>query len=147
MPTPDTLKAYDLEPADLEGSPHHFSDLVDLCARLQTAFEKALAEVESLRGEVDRYEQRRPYWAQGHTSDGVAAQVHLSALLQIHNHLGAVDQTDCMAKLAAMTGRVEHLAALVQLGLKIVDAVVPQSGVLALDFGAVNEFCVQARSV
>lgn len=40
---------------------------------------------------------------------------------------------------------IESLNATVQLGLKIIDQVLPQAGKLSIDAGAVNDFCMRAR--
>jgi hypothetical protein len=41
--------------------------------------------------------------------------------------------------------QVEQRDATIQLGLKIIDQVLPQAGKLCIDAGAVNEFCIRAR--
>lgn len=40
---------------------------------------------------------------------------------------------------------IESLNATLQLGLKIIDQVLPQAGSISIDVGAVNEFCMRAR--
>lgn len=44
-------------------------------------------------------EAMRPYWAQGHTSDSVAAQTAISALSELWGLLHAQDQTQAVASL------------------------------------------------
>lgn len=41
--------------------------------------------------------------------------------------------------------QVEMRDATIQLGLKIVDQILPQAGSISIDAGAVNEFCMRAR--
>lgn len=51
-------------------------------------------------------------------------------------------QRDAMASASVI---IESLNATIQLGLKIVDQVLPQAGSISIDVGAVNEFCMHAR--
>jgi len=48
---------------------------------------------------ITYYELIRPHWAQGYTSDGIAASTMLVALTEIYKLLGVKDQTACMQKL------------------------------------------------
>lgn len=59
---------------------------------------------EALLAKIKGYEQLRPIWAQGHTSEAVAAQVHGAALSQIWDLLGVDNQTDAMANLRELLG-------------------------------------------
>lgn len=78
-------------------------------------FDEPLAlpdEVEDLKQAKDRIQQlestivylegMRPHWAQGHTSDGVAAQSAYGALNTLWEMLGAKHQTEACAKLRAL---------------------------------------------
>jgi hypothetical protein len=40
---------------------------------------------------------------------------------------------------------IEQQDATIELGLKIIDQVLPQAGSISIDVGAVNEFCIRAR--
>jgi hypothetical protein len=44
-----------------------------------------------------------------------------------------------------LTFEAESLKLTVQLGLKIVDQILPQMGGISVDVGAVNDFCMRAR--
>lgn len=61
------------------------------------------AEYESLEKDNQILAQRaraaeamRPQWAQGHSSDSMAAQVSAAALQQVWDHLGVTTQSACM---------------------------------------------------
>jgi hypothetical protein len=58
---------------------------------------------ESLQRRLDAAETMRPQWAQGYTSDGVAAQMKAQALQQVWTALGVDNQTDCMTALRKLT--------------------------------------------
>lgn len=59
------------------------------------------------------------------------------------------DLNKAKEKLRAQGGRfkydIELRDATIELGLKIVDQVLPQAGSISIDVGAVNEFCIRAR--
>jgi len=54
-------------------------------------------EIERLRESVSALESKRPHWAQGYSSDSVAAQVSHDALTQLWQLLGADNQTEALA--------------------------------------------------
>jgi len=56
-------------------------------------------EIAELRKQLAFSESMRPHWAQGFTSDGVAAQVQTAALASVWEFLGVASQTDCMVRL------------------------------------------------
>ena len=58
------------------------------------------AEIESLKSINAYLESNRPHWAQGYSSDGVAAQCSHDALSAIWKGLGVTNQTEAMQKLA-----------------------------------------------
>lgn len=53
---------------------------------------------------ISALEALRPQWAQGYTSDSIAAQSSSAALSSIWALLGASNQTECMIKLRELTG-------------------------------------------
>lgn len=61
----------------------------------------ALVQAEKSRADAaeEALNVLRPVWAQGHTSDSLAAQAHGSALAEIWHYLDVDNQTDAMAKL------------------------------------------------
>lgn len=59
----------------------------------------AVSEVEQLNRKVEALESLRPIWAQGYTSDSMAAQSSGNALAAIWEFLGVDNQTDAMARL------------------------------------------------
>jgi hypothetical protein len=61
------------------------------------------AENATLRARVESLEALRPHWAQGFSSDGVAAQVQTTALNQLWTLLGVSDQTAAVAALKKLT--------------------------------------------
>lgn len=54
---------------------------------------------DELRNQVEVLESMRPQWAQGYTSDSMAAQSKAVALQQVWDQLGAIHQTQCMSRL------------------------------------------------
>lgn len=67
----------------------------------------ALIEAEKSRGDAAEkiLEELRPVWAQGHSSDSVAAQVTSTAIGQIWRELGVENQTDAMSALRELQER------------------------------------------
>lgn len=59
-------------------------------------------EILKLRKQVEALEQLRPQWAQGYTSDSMAAQASTTALSELWKLLGVEDQTTACAKLRAL---------------------------------------------
>ena len=60
-----------------------------------------------------------------------------------------VDLIKAKEKLRDMSGRhkydLEQRDTTIELGLKIVDQILPQAGSISIDVGAVNQFCIRAR--
>jgi hypothetical protein len=76
-----------------------------------------LAIEKELRDKIELLEELRPVWAQGWTSDSVAAQCATSAMTQLWKMLGVNNQTDAVQALKRMrdglieirdTGLYEH---------------------------------------
>lgn len=66
-------------------------------------------EIEHLREQsaiqkttIEALETLRPHWAQGYTTDSVAAQVTTGATLQLWDMLGVTNQTDAVSELQAL---------------------------------------------
>ena len=66
---------------------------------LTAAVEALLADRDAALTKAKHLESLRPIWAQGYTSDSVAAQMTSAALTEIWRALGVENQTDAMAKL------------------------------------------------
>lgn len=64
---------------------------------LQTELDQARAKIESL-------ESLRPHWAQGYSSDSIAAQTATAALSQLWRLLGVPHQTAAVEKLRSLVG-------------------------------------------
>lgn len=69
-------------------------------------------EYESLKHEKDQLEARvkhldamRPQWAQGYSTDSIAAQSKAIALQQVWDRLKVTNQTDCIARLMRLVDR------------------------------------------
>lgn len=62
-------------------------------------------ELNSVNARLKAVESMRPQWAQGFTSDSVAAQTKSAALQQVWDYLGVSDQTACMQALRLRTTR------------------------------------------
>jgi hypothetical protein len=54
------------------------------------------ARIKELECEISHLNEMRPFWAEGYSSDSVAAQTATSALSSIWRCLGVKDQTACM---------------------------------------------------
>lgn len=65
-------------------------------------FRALKAEVITLQQKLEVAEALRPHWAQGYSSDSIAAQTATAALSQIWGLLDVTNQTDCMEKLRAL---------------------------------------------
>lgn len=63
-----------------------------------------LWEAMSLHGELEALRDLRPLWAQGYTSDSVAAQASAAALSQIWKALGVSSQTEAMERIRQLSG-------------------------------------------
>lgn len=65
--------------------------------------------MDEARGEVVALEQLRPLWAQGYSSDSIAAQASGNALSDIWSSLGVNNQTDAMERLHKMIDLLESI--------------------------------------
>jgi hypothetical protein len=70
------------------------------------AIEALTAERDRLSSEVDTLELLRPHWAQGYSSDSVAAQASTAALVAFWEILGVSDQTSAINALKALTAKL-----------------------------------------
>lgn len=60
------------------------------------------ARVEKLEREVKALESLRPAWAQGWSSDSIAAQLASNAMLDMWEALGVSNQTDAMNRINSL---------------------------------------------
>ncbi len=60
-----------------------------------------LAELER---SVKTLESLRPHWAQGYTSDSIAAQGSIASLAQLWDMLGATNQTEAVERVTILQG-------------------------------------------
>lgn len=65
------------------------------------------AENARLTAELEAVEKLRPHWAQGWTSDGVAAQVSTAALSQLWELLGTTNQTQAVRAVVELKQAVD----------------------------------------
>jgi benzoyl-CoA reductase/2-hydroxyglutaryl-CoA dehydratase subunit BcrC/BadD/HgdB len=77
------------------------------CAQVLLEFATLANEIERLRRKVNALEGMRPHWAQGYTSDSIAAQTSIAALSQIWKLLGADNQTDAIHFLKEMEEEIK----------------------------------------
>ena len=68
--------------------------------------EELEAEQDRLSSKVDTLELLRPHWAQGYSSDSVAAQASTAALVAFWEILGVSDQTSAINALKALTDQL-----------------------------------------
>jgi len=66
-------------------------------------------KIEALETTIIVLESARPHWAQGFTSDSMAAQGFSSALTALWKLLEADNQTDAVGKLTALIAERDHL--------------------------------------
>jgi hypothetical protein len=71
----------------------------DVIAYWQSKIVTLEDELVVLMDRIASLESMRPVWAQGHSSDSIAAQVSSAALAQIWDILGVTNQTEAVAKL------------------------------------------------
>jgi hypothetical protein len=71
--------------------------------------EALTAERDRLSSEVDTLELLRPHWAQGYSSDSVAAQASTAALVAFWEILGVSDQTSAINALKALTATLAEI--------------------------------------
>jgi len=62
---------------------------------------------QKLKAQEARYEKLRPHWAKGYSSDSVAAQSKLNAMLELWDLLEAANQTQAVAKLKELIKKKE----------------------------------------
>ena len=101
----------------------------DLARGVHSTIRDAKARIEALTAERDRLlstvnalESLRPHWAQGYSSDSIAAQASTEALVGIWKILGVNDQTSAVVTLKALTANNARLRAALQPLVKIADA-------------------------
>lgn len=83
----------------------HIDPAQGLLEATNTLVEKHKAEATTAR---DILEQMRPVWAQGWTTDGVAAQVSSNALAELWKLLRVTNQTAAVEHLKALLGHWEY---------------------------------------
>lgn len=100
---PTAHEHYKLVPMCSHGEVHWFGvqDDADPLALLIAGYggKDLKAALREARSTIEVLEAARPHWAQGYTSDGVAAQSATGALSALWKLLGAKHQTEAMAKL------------------------------------------------
>lgn len=62
------------------------------------------AELDEAKARIEHLESLRPHWAQGYSTDSIAAQTATSALVSIWKMLGVENQTSAMARLRQLLG-------------------------------------------
>lgn len=82
----------DSEPAMAELTPAELLSLVNEVETLRSTNRRLTDSIAAL-------EKLRPHWAQGHTSDSIAAQVNLAATVGMWEALGVSDQTEAMQRI------------------------------------------------
>lgn len=83
--------------------------LIESIAEQEAGCKLAEAQVVKLREQVADLEKLRPHWAQGYSSDGVAAQVTTSAITELWEALGVDDQTAAVQAIHDLKSRVYDL--------------------------------------
>jgi hypothetical protein len=75
------------------------TDMNELLDKVTEQRNKAEAEVKKLKARLETEIELRPRWAQGYSSDSVAAQCAQNALYEIFEKLGVTSQTEAMQAL------------------------------------------------
>lgn len=92
------LKAYGLALERLRETQEPINNYIEESERL-------ICELRlKLKQEKEYSESMRPHWAQGYSSDSMAAQASTSALSEVWDLIGVKDQTACMEKLRLLIG-------------------------------------------
>lgn len=76
-----------------------------LAARNEPQVNPLQAELDEARQSIKALESLRPHWAQGYSSDSMAAQSKTAALSDIWEALGASNQTEAMGRLRKLAAR------------------------------------------
>lgn len=76
-----------------------------LAARNKEADNPLQAELDEAKAKIEHLEQLRPHWAQGYSSDSIAAQTATSALSSLWALLGVPHQTAAVARLRRLVGK------------------------------------------
>jgi hypothetical protein len=86
---------------------HNFGSTIhDYCPFCKlAAIEAAVKGKEEL---IDALNALRPFWAQGHSDDSIAAQASYAALAQIFKVLGVTNQTDAIKRIASLEAAVRE---------------------------------------
>ena len=98
--TDDLVKKWD-EYVESMGSV--VGDVEHAAQQMRDRIEALEAECKRLSSTVDTLESLRPHWAQGYSSDSIAAQASTEALVGIWKILGVNDQTSAVVTLKALT--------------------------------------------
>ncbi|AXC36505.1 hypothetical protein HOT57_gp61 [Pseudomonas phage phCDa] len=86
--------------------------------------------------QANKYTKTVTALQEGHGKDDADRRTIASLQEQLNQ------QREAMASASLV---VESLNATIELGLKIIDQILPQAGAISIDAGAVNEFCMRAR--
>lgn len=98
--TDDLVKKWD-EYVESMGSV--MGDVEHAAQQMRDRIEALEAERDRLLSTVNALESLRPHWAQGYSSDSIAAQASTEALVGIWKILGVNDQTSAVVTLKALT--------------------------------------------
>jgi hypothetical protein len=80
-----------------------------MAQKMRNRIEQLTAERDRFSSTVDTLERLRPHWAQGYSSDSMAAQASTAALAGIWEILGVSDQTSAVAALKELTAERDRL--------------------------------------
>lgn len=80
-----------------------------LAARASEAVNPLQAELDDAREHIAMLESLRPHWAQGFSSDGVAAQAQTAALSSIWEALGVSNQTEAMQRIRELVAHADAM--------------------------------------
>ena len=73
----------------------------------QEEVDHLLAEIKRLSQHLANAEAMRPHWAQGYSTDSIAAQTTAASLNQVWDMLHVTNQTDCIKELTHLL-RINH---------------------------------------
>ncbi len=75
-------------------------------ADMQSRLDAVVDELSRKKEEILTLERLRPHWAQGYSSDSIAAQSSVAALDDMWEILGVSNQTDAVQKLRSLTAEI-----------------------------------------
>ncbi|PRA46677.1 hypothetical protein [Brucella pituitosa] len=75
---------------------------------MQAQIDRLQSELQSKDGQISYLESMRPHWAQGYSSDSIAAQAATASLSKLWQILGVNNQTEAVKKLHTLITEIRY---------------------------------------